>query len=80
MFKNLKYKKIISFLVILLIVQNQVLAGVNIVSKTLGNTTTYYLNNKAILLDVRTITTCLFSANVIQCLFTILFSSNSIKT
>lgn len=28
--------------------QNQVLAGVNIVSKTLGNTTTYYLNNKAI--------------------------------
>jgi len=48
MFKNLQYKKILSSLVILLIIQNQVLAGVNIVSKTLGNTTTYYLNNKAI--------------------------------
>lgn len=48
MFNNLKYKKILFSLVILLLMQNQVLAGVNIVSKTLGNTTTYYLNNKAI--------------------------------
>lgn len=48
MFNYMKYKKILSSLVILLLIQNQVFAGVSIVSKTQGNTTTYYLNNKAI--------------------------------
>lgn len=41
-------KNIIIFLIAILIIQNTVFADAHITSKTIGNTTTYYLNNNVI--------------------------------